>query len=346
MTLPLSTEARPRPLATGARPRPCLYRPAHKGLRLALTDIMTRFGALDLDDEAALGEAVAALKALCSLMRQHHAKEEAFIHAPLRVMLPGAALDLDEGHRHDLDVMARLVKQAEALVRLPAAERAAPAHTLYLDVAEWTAEVLVHATKEEREITPRVQDAWDDSMLVARLHGIVAAFETLELDAFLRWMLPALRPQERVMLCRVVAEARGVSDLPHVLALAGRVLEPPAVRALAEALQMPAPEAPTLVVFEFPFAGPFGDAMTAALSGLARDIAQEPGFLWKVWAEDAEAGTAAGVYAFASRALAERYVAKHGPRLEAFGVTGIRTAVYGVNTALSAIDNARFLPAA
>lgn len=341
MTLPLDAASR-----AAARPRPCLYRPAHKGLRLALGQVTARFGALDLADDADLAAAVAELKALCGLMHLHMAKEDTFLHAPLEAVRPGGAGGLPDEHGEEAAVMARLVAATDGLARLPAEQRAPAAHTLYLDLARWTAAVLLHADREEREVMPRLQAQWDDAALVARLHGIVAAFETAELDAFLRWMLPALRPQERLMLGTVIGQARGAAALPALVALAARVLEPPAVRALAEGLGVAPPEAPCIVVFEFPFAGPFGDAMTEALAGLARDIAQEPGLLWKVWTEDAAAGTAGGVYAFAGRTQAEAYAARHAARLEGFGITGIRCSIQAANPVLSALDNARFLPAA
>jgi hypothetical protein len=41
-----------------------------------------------------------------------------------------------------------------------------------------------------------------------------------------------------------------------------------------------------LVKFDFPYSGPFGTEMTAAMDGLARSILQEPGFLWKIWLEN------------------------------------------------------------
>jgi hypothetical protein len=41
-----------------------------------------------------------------------------------------------------------------------------------------------------------------------------------------------------------------------------------------------------LLQFDFPFEGPWGEAMTAALDGLAHDIAAEDGLLWKIWTEN------------------------------------------------------------
>ena len=51
----------------------------------------------------------------------------------------------------------------------------------------------------------------------------------------------------------------------------------------------------TLLVFEFGFRGPWGKEMAHALNGLALDIAQEPGLIWKVWTEAADRGVAGGV---------------------------------------------------
>ena len=44
----------------------------------------------------------------------------------------------------------------------------------------------------------------------------------------------------------------------------------------------------TLLQIDFPYPGPWGDEMTAAMRGLAQSIAQEPGLLWKIWTENAE----------------------------------------------------------
>ena len=95
----------------------------------------------------------------------------------------------------------------------------------------------------------------------------------------------------------------------------------------------------TLVQFDFPFQGPFGAEMSAALGELARVIATEPGFLWKIWTESTARGEAGGIYLFTDTASAEAYVAKHSARLQDFGIDGIRARVFDVNEALSAITH-------
>ncbi|NYD67558.1 monooxygenase [Agromyces atrinae] len=95
-----------------------------------------------------------------------------------------------------------------------------------------------------------------------------------------------------------------------------------------------------LVVFDFPSAGPFGGDAAAAFGELALDIAQQEGIIWKVWTEDAAAGTAGGVYLFTDRAAADRYVEFHTGRLQSFGIDGITATHHGVNEDLSLITHA------
>ncbi|WP_119422410.1 monooxygenase [Desertibaculum subflavum] len=96
----------------------------------------------------------------------------------------------------------------------------------------------------------------------------------------------------------------------------------------------------TLVQFDFPFAGPWGPGMEAACRDLARDIAAEPGLIWKLWGENEAARRASGVYLFAEAAAAERYVEKHAARLAAFGVAQPVIGRFTVHAPLSRLTRA------
>ena len=96
----------------------------------------------------------------------------------------------------------------------------------------------------------------------------------------------------------------------------------------------------TLLQIDFPYPGPWGDEMTAAMRELAQSIAQEPGLLWKIWTENAERQEAGGIYLFADRASAEAYLAMHTARLTGFGIPRVNGKIFDVNPALSAIDRA------
>lgn len=95
-----------------------------------------------------------------------------------------------------------------------------------------------------------------------------------------------------------------------------------------------------LLQIDFPFQGPFGAEMTAALTGLAESITTEPGFIWKIWTENQEQQQAGGIYLFADEASAQAYVAKHTARLKQLGVIEIRSRIFDINSDLSSITKA------
>ena len=89
---------------------------------------------------------------------------------------------------------------------------------------------------------------------------------------------------------------------------------------------------------DFPYAGPWGEAMTEAMQGLAQSIAAEPGLIWKIWTENEPTGEAGGIYLFADIPHAEAYLAMHSARLKAAGVAQVNGKIFAVNEALSRID--------
>lgn len=96
----------------------------------------------------------------------------------------------------------------------------------------------------------------------------------------------------------------------------------------------------TAVLFRFPFPGPWGKQLTDHAHGLARDIAGEPGLVWKIWLEDRESGHAGGIYLFEDAAGAQRYREKHERRLAAMGLTGVTANTLSVNPELSLLTMA------
>ena len=96
----------------------------------------------------------------------------------------------------------------------------------------------------------------------------------------------------------------------------------------------------TLLQFDFPFPGPWGAALAAALRDLAEGIAATPGLRWKIWTENTEEGRAGGIYLFEDAAAADAYRTMHMARLAAFGVADVRAMSFAVNEQLSRIDRA------
>ena len=95
-----------------------------------------------------------------------------------------------------------------------------------------------------------------------------------------------------------------------------------------------------LVQVDFPYEGPFAEEMSNAMIELAKDIANEPGLVWKIWTESKAQGMAGGIYLFDNEKDAKRYIEKHEARLASFGIKGIRSVIFNVNEPLSRIDKA------
>ena len=95
-----------------------------------------------------------------------------------------------------------------------------------------------------------------------------------------------------------------------------------------------------LLQMDFPYTSPFGDEFYEQMKELAEDIATEKGLVYKLWTENEETQEAGGIYVFDNLDDANRYLAKHTERLESFGFTGIKSKVFVINEALSAITKA------
>lgn len=96
----------------------------------------------------------------------------------------------------------------------------------------------------------------------------------------------------------------------------------------------------TLLQFDFPFAGPWGEAATEAFRGLAEDIATTPGLRWKIWTENPATGRAGGIYLFEDEGSARAYLDFHTRRLQNAGIRDIRALELRVNETLSQVDRA------
>lgn len=92
-----------------------------------------------------------------------------------------------------------------------------------------------------------------------------------------------------------------------------------------------------LLQIDFPYSGPFGSEFFDAMKELAENIAIENGLIYKLWTENEETQEAGGIYVFDNLGDANRYLEKHTQRLTSFGFKDIKSKVFIINEALSAI---------
>ncbi|MBR9858234.1 MAG: monooxygenase [Gammaproteobacteria bacterium] len=93
--------------------------------------------------------------------------------------------------------------------------------------------------------------------------------------------------------------------------------------------------------FSFP-AEMMGDALTEGARELAQSINREPGFVSKIWTENAQTGEAGGIYVFTERPLAEQYAQMHRERVAGMGASDIRVKIFDINAPLTDINHGRY----
>ena len=93
----------------------------------------------------------------------------------------------------------------------------------------------------------------------------------------------------------------------------------------------------TVLQFDFPMAGPWGDDMSAAFGDLAGILGRTPARRRTIWTENEAEGTSGGIYLFEDDASALAYAEEHTARLEGIGVTDIRAKLIQVDEPLTAI---------
>lgn len=179
-----------------AAPRLDLYAPIHKALRLFMHDTLQRIGSMDSADPGELLEALAQLKRLLGVLRQHLHHENEFMHPALEARRPGASQRAGEDHEEHLAAIEALEAEATGLTRAAAPQREALALRLYRHLALFVAENLQHMQLEESLHNQQLWAAYSDAELLALHQRLVASIPPAEMGLVLHWMVPALSPAE------------------------------------------------------------------------------------------------------------------------------------------------------
>lgn len=321
-----------------------LYRSAHKGVRKALFDAVTRIGAADCRNPAEASAAAELARGIVALSRKHIGSETRFIHGAVEARVPGLMRALDhahDDHTQQLDWIEAVARDLEAApVAMP---RMALGARLYESVALFVSAELAHMAQEEQTIMPELWRLFSDEELMGMQQAIIAALGPDGLAMFLRPMLPAMSPPERATMLVGLKQGLPEAQWDGVWRLAGTVLDPAALTALAAALDPSGASAPTsrkLLQIDFPYHGPWAEEMASSLLGLAQEISATPGLIWKIWTENVQSCRTGGIYLFADAASLEAYCRVHLARLARLGISGVEAKVFDVNERLGAVNHA------
>lgn len=201
-----------QPLLTRAMPteppvaRPDLYAAAHKGLRLFMADTLVRLGRLDASAQAEVQRTLAQLAQVLQLYAEHTRLENDHLHTALEARRPGISARIGTEHLEHAEALTELQAEAAAL---PAHPPAAALLRLYRRFSRFVAMGLEHMAAEESRHNAALWELLDDDELLALQQRLQAALAPERLALLLRWMLPALTPQEsEALVARLDADTR------------------------------------------------------------------------------------------------------------------------------------------
>lgn len=212
-----------------------LYGPIHKGLRLALSDLLVRLGQADFADAPATAELLGALRRQLVLSASHLHHEEAEIHTALEALAPGATITLQADHDHHRRAFATLEAAIGAVEAAPPTERAASARALYLAFSQFAAADFAHMAEEELTVLPLLHRLFDDDELIAMEGRIVAAIPPDKTIDYLKLMVPAMNPSERAQFLAFIRAGAPAEAFDAMLDVAVR---PALAQADYEALEL------------------------------------------------------------------------------------------------------------
>jgi hemerythrin-like domain-containing protein len=169
-----------------------VYREVHKGLRLALFEFVRLVGSLDPTDPAEI-EALTRLFGDIDMMLQiHHAHEDGELRALIATHAGAMIQAVDDYHEHSDQLLAELRSHVAGL------SSGRQDASLYASATGFVAGYLDHMQVEEQQVMPALQATVSPQELVAVQATIRASLAPADMCVFLRYMLPAMTPDERI----------------------------------------------------------------------------------------------------------------------------------------------------
>jgi iron-sulfur cluster repair protein YtfE (RIC family) len=170
-----------------------LYREVHKGLRLALFDLVRTAGSLDVSDPSSIVEFQRLFDDIEMMLIIHHGHESSGQLGGLIADHAAAhGQTIDDGHEESTRRLAELHELVDALPAGPG-----DAVEIYDLVAAFTADYLQHMILEESLVMPALRAGVAPDDLMALVMEIRTSVPPPDMCVFLRYMLPAMNPDER-----------------------------------------------------------------------------------------------------------------------------------------------------
>ncbi len=207
-----------------SRDRYNIYVIVHKGLRGFMTDVLMRWGRVDVADDCERGQAVEQARELLALCKGHLQHENGVLHPAIERVRPGftARIALEHaGHEAEITL---LEAQLAELVDAPPAQHAPLAQRFYQRLSGFVAENLEHMLVEETENHRALIEAYSDEQVLGLEQAIVASMPPEKTFTWLRWMIPHINATERAFMLGGMKAGAPAEVFAGVMALAREVL--------------------------------------------------------------------------------------------------------------------------
>lgn len=213
-----------------------LYRDLHKGVRLALAQLVTRAGQTDFHDQDSLALLRSETQVVFNMLKAHAAHEDKFYTPLLEAYCPRIAERIELEHEEDEAKLRELLGSLSAIDPLRS-EASLRGHGFYMMLTRAVSELLLHMSEEEQLAMPALWEKLSDQALQGVSGRLLASFSHSEQLMWLRWMLPALNRSERMLLLARMRAAMAESSFDALVKTVREQLEERAYQVLLSDLR-------------------------------------------------------------------------------------------------------------
>jgi hypothetical protein len=181
-----------------------VYDVPHKGLRNALSQLSLAAGNTDYTDLEAIEKLHSLGQLVFTFLNVHANDENSVTLDELEKRLPGASKhDMDDHEK--LHVEQHVLEQLLEKIYADAKEGKnvmSDGAEFYLALSEYHSKYLAHTSEEERVTQPQLWEHFTDDELAGMRNKIIGKLPPGTLITMLRFIAPALNPQERIGLLK------------------------------------------------------------------------------------------------------------------------------------------------
>lgn len=174
-----------------------LYRNIHKGIRVMLADLVSEAGRADFTNPQELGQLKASARNVFELLESHAHTEDRFMMPLLGQFAPALAKEFSAAHGEQEAALPALLADLE-MITAADSDAAQRGHLFLLRFTRIAGDLMMHMADEELEINPAFWSAMTDDELGAVERELVSSIPPDKMGRYLRYMLPAMNPAERV----------------------------------------------------------------------------------------------------------------------------------------------------